>query len=65
MPLSITKDQFDAIRRADRLLHTALDAERHIPSLAALEQIGGKEYDFPIELPRREAWQEQITLEEW
>ena len=65
MPLSITKDQFDAIRQADRLLHRALDEEQHVPSLAALEQLGGSEFDFAVELPRREAWQEQVTLEEW
>jgi hypothetical protein len=33
-------------------------------SLAALEQVGGPEYDFRIELPRREVWSAEVILDD-
>lgn len=34
---------------------------RPVPSLQALEQIGGPELDGPIELPDREVWSSRIN----
>lgn len=33
-------------------------------SLAALEQAGGPEYDFRIELPRRDVWSAEVILDD-
>ena len=39
--------------------------EKPVPSLKALEQLGGEEYDFFIELPRRDVWGAEPKLEDW
>jgi hypothetical protein len=36
--------------------------EKPVPLLKALEQLGGEEYDFFIELPRREVWKPRAHL---
>jgi hypothetical protein len=41
------------------------EKERPVPSLKALEQLGGEEYDFFIELPRRDVWEVELNLEDW
>lgn len=33
-------------------------------NLAALEQTGGPEFDFHIELPRREVWSAEVILDD-
>jgi hypothetical protein len=65
MPLRVTKNQLESGRPAERVPHETLKKERHIPSLKALEQAGGPEFDFFIEVPKREVWGAQLILEDW
>lgn len=78
MPVRLSRSAFEALRDHRAVLvndddgreHLMLVATRPAPrparnaSLAALEQAGGPEYDFRIELPRREVWSAEVIFDD-
>jgi len=78
MPLKISRAVYEALNEHRAVVVMDDDGREHfmkvelkpLPapqrnvSLAALEQIGGPDYDFEIELPRRDVWEPQLDLDD-